>query len=72
MPSEVYTQKKRAPEAGIPAIPMEESLSNLQVVASKNQTLSPTEAAGAKAFSNLVGATYAAHKKELTHRIDIA
>lgn len=75
---EVYAQKKRAPEAGVPAMPMSETLQNLRTVASENQILTSSDKAftptlaALRNISGQVGDTYQNHKKELKHRIDIA
>jgi hypothetical protein len=74
---EVYVQKKRAPEAGVPAMPMEETLQNLRAVASQNQTFTQKDKAFAPTLSalqnisNQVADTYHGHKKELGHRVKI-
>ncbi len=76
---EVFAEKKRAPYAGVPAMPLEETLQNLrqsvvsdnQVLTSKDKAFTPTLVA-LQNISGQVGDTYQNHKKELKHRIDIA
>ena len=80
---EVYATKKRAPQAGVPAMPMEETLQTLktlQAVPSTKKNLTQKDNAFAPAI-NLISATTKAFtesirskpevKEELKRRVDI-
>ena len=77
---EVYAKEKRTPQAGVPAMPMEETLQNLrQSIASDNQDLTKRDEVFAPIITSLADTTKHFDKytvmpefrKELKKRVDI-